>query len=306
MSTRSDIDRSIEAWLIAEASGRAPDDVLEASRRRLRATRQRRLAWPAWRSNQMNSYAKLAAAAAAVLVVAVVGYQLLPGRTGSNAGASVAPSAQASPLASPTGSPAATSRVVTVRPFAPPEGFGMCPEGVGTACVEDPKDDTISITYVLPDGWNPHENLGAYVDQEGSDVGASVLFNRGNWLLSEPCRPVDDTAAGDIPVGPTVDDFVTALVDHPDLDVTAPVATTLAGYSGKYVDLFTPTDRGDCDTWRPIDEHIYAQGRGERWHMWVLDVDGVRVLIEMTDYAATSDAWRQQAQGMLDSLVIRP
>ena len=43
-------------------------------------TPQRRSWWPAWRSNRMNTYAKLIAAAAAVLVVAVVGYQLLPGQ----------------------------------------------------------------------------------------------------------------------------------------------------------------------------------------------------------------------------------
>ena len=31
-----------------------------------------------------------------------------------------------------------------------------------------------------------------------------------------------------------------------------------------------------CVRYRPLDMHIYAQGPGQRWHMWVLDVGGVR------------------------------
>ena len=93
MSTRPDHDRSISAWLVAEAADRAPERLLETSRGRIRATRQRRAWWPAWRILDMNTYAKLAIGVAAVAVVAVVGINLLVGTGGGVGGSStVSPS----------------------------------------------------------------------------------------------------------------------------------------------------------------------------------------------------------------------
>lgn len=107
-----------------------------------------------------------------------------------------------------------------------------------------------------------------------------------------------------IPVGPTVDDFVSALVDHPSLDITSPVDVTLAGYRGKYVDLTVPDDISTCLRYEPIAEHIYAQGPGHRWHMWVLDVEGVRVVVETNDYVGTSPQRLAEEQAIIDSLEI--
>jgi hypothetical protein len=109
MSTNIDPRRSIAAWLEAEAPDRAPGRLIDASRERIRSTRQRRPWWPAWRASDMNSYAKWVIAAAAVLVVAVVGYNLLPSRggTASQAAASPAVVAAISPAPSPIEVPAA-------------------------------------------------------------------------------------------------------------------------------------------------------------------------------------------------------
>jgi hypothetical protein len=132
-----------------------------------------------------------------------------------------------------------------------------------------------------------------------------VFFYRGNWLFSDPCRPNDEENP-DLPVGPTVDDLVTALVDHPSLDVTAPVDVTLAGYSGTYLDLLVPDDISACVTYQPIAGHIYAQGPGQRWHMWILDVNGVRVVVETNDYAGTPAERLAEERAIIDSLVITP
>ena len=53
----------------------------------------------------------------------------------------------------------------------------------------------------------------------------------------------------DVPVGPTVADFVqrsrrSILI----LDTTAPVDEMLAGYSGKYFDLQVPADISKCES----------------------------------------------------------
>ena len=60
---------------------------------------QRRLGWPAGRSNRMNTYAKLIVAAAAVLVVAFAGFQLLPSSGGVGGEPTIGPSPSPSVLA---------------------------------------------------------------------------------------------------------------------------------------------------------------------------------------------------------------
>ena len=71
------------------------------------------------------------------------------------------------------------------------------------------------------------------------------------------------------------------------LEVTTPVDVTLAGYSGKYVELQVPADIAACDQYRPWEPWYYAQTPGERWHLWILDVDGVRVVVQSMDHAET-------------------
>ena len=83
--------RIVLSWLREDAHENAERMLLRALDE-VDTTPQRRSRWPAWRSNSMNTYAKLIAAAAAVLLVAVVGYQFLPGNGGVGGQPSVAPS----------------------------------------------------------------------------------------------------------------------------------------------------------------------------------------------------------------------
>jgi hypothetical protein len=76
MTTRTDLDRSIAAWLVAEAPERAPQDLLEASRDQIRSTRQRRPLWPAGGTFPMSNFTRLAAGLIAVLAIAGAGIAL--------------------------------------------------------------------------------------------------------------------------------------------------------------------------------------------------------------------------------------
>ena len=92
-------------------------------------------------------------------------------------------------------------------------------------CIEaGAEDDSIRITVTLPDGWIGFEGVSFIPSVEGYSPpgGAALLFMRGGWLYSEALYSVSG-AGRTIPTGTTVDEFVTALVDHPDLDVTSPV-----------------------------------------------------------------------------------
>jgi hypothetical protein len=293
MTTRKELDRSISAWLEAEAPRRAPDDVLEASRDRIRNTRQRWSWWPARRPTDMNNFAKVLFAAAAVVAVAVVAINLLPGGGSGTGGVppspSMSPTVPPSPSMSPTPEPTASLVAHTLRP----------------CCIEDdPRFDSMTFAIMAPPSWGAFEESGVLFDND-PPAGASFGLYPGGNVFSEPCL-IDEDAGADVPVGPTVDDLVTAIVDHPSLDVTDPVDVTLAGYSGTYLDLTVPDDISECVRYMPTDHHIYAQGPDQRWHMWILDVDGVRVLVETNDYPGTAPEQLAEGQAILESLVITP
>jgi hypothetical protein len=119
-------------------------------------------------------------------------------------------------------------------------------------------------------------------------------------MYSDPCVGEDP----DLPVGPTVEDFVDALVTHPALDVGEPVDIMLGGYPGKYLDLQAPADLSDCQYFQAWAPTFYAQGPSNQWHIWVADVDGVRVVIHGSDYPGTAPERSEELRAIVDSMRI--
>jgi len=219
--------------------------------------------------------------------------------------AAASPSVASAPTPAPSTQPTTPSSSPTSEPSAGLVTHALAPFGPDGFDDQDPRAASITFTFDAPASWERFEEIGVWIDGNGPPEGADLMFFRGMGLYGEPCL-TDEAASPDIAVGPTVDDFVTALVDHPSIDVTAPVDVTLAGYPGQYLDLQVPDDIGACATYKPLDGHHYAQGPGQRWHMWVLDVGGVRVLVETNDFAGTSAQRLGEVQAMIDSLQIEP
>jgi hypothetical protein len=195
----------------------------------------------------------------------------------------------------------------TSRPFDPalPEHWGVC---VGqSGCAETTADDSIGITYTVPEGWA--FGYGAAVTKPSAGTvapsGMSLHLLRGGWLFGDPCLTVDTLP--DIPVGPSADDFADALAAHPLLDTTTPVDVTLGGFSGKYLDLHVPSDISRCaESYYPWAPAFYAQGPNHRWHIWSLDVDGVRVVIQSGDFAGTLPEDLVEMHTIIESIRIEP
>jgi hypothetical protein len=203
---------------------------------------------------------------------------------------------------------------------APPEVLGSGPLVAGTyvstpfaeesticvpsqaGCIDPVGAESIRITFTMPNsGWSVI-GTDIWTASNQPPNGAGLAFNLGGWLHSDPCT--DGETSADVPVGLTVDDFAKALADHPLLEVTPPVDVTLAGYSGKYLDLQVPADITECAAYRAWEYWLYAQGPSHRWHLWILDVDGVRVVIEGMDYESTPAEVQAELQEIVSSIQI--
>jgi hypothetical protein len=206
------------------------------------------------------------------------------------------------PAASPgmlTTGPLAPGRYLT-RPFDPALGGHDCMEPPQAGCVEDAAHDGIGFLAV-PAGWSGLEQtltLGPTSEPDG----AGLAFNTGPWLHSDPC--LNDDSPPDIAVGPTVEDYARALADHPLLEVTEPVDVTLSGYRGQYLELRVPADLSDCAYYMPWEPGIWAQGPDQRWQIWILDVEGSRVLVVGYDYPTTSPERQAELASIVESIEI--
>ena len=237
------------------------------------------------------------------------------------------------PTASPT-LPAAVAEPVTptasAQPSASvsPSGLPLLGDGPITPgryrfvlegeC-EDPRDcpagatppPPLQIEISVPPGWEAM--FGGLVihpvglGTEGPE-GAGLVLGWTNWwvgLNSDPCLPVAHVPT-DIPVGPTVDDFVDAVVAHPGLDVSEPTDVELGGYRGRFLSLTGPSDIDDCDNWRPWDPGFFVQGPDNMWDIWIMDVDGLRVLIVAEQFPGTAADVKAQLRRMVESIRFEP
>lgn len=164
----------------------------------------------------------------------------------------------------------------------------------------------------LPEGWT---SASWYVTNGGSQsdsifVGAYPVES----VYGDPCQW--EGSLPDPPVGPTVDDFATALVNQPTRE-GAMTDVTIDGFSGKKVTLSTPSDINfaDCDlsifgTWTEAgseEPSRYSQGPGQLEDVYILDVDGVRAVLDASYFPERSAAADlAELEGLIASLAIEP
>jgi hypothetical protein len=115
--------------------------------------------------------------------------------------------------------------------------------------------------------------------------------------------------------GPTVADLATALATQPRLGGTDPVPVTIGGYDGLYVELTKPTDAPQCTgrwLWlvmpTPRSHTAYHEqftDPGDVARIWILDVDGDRVVIDTIHPADASDEAVAELTRIVESATFR-
>jgi len=322
MTQQREIERLLDVWL-SDGPDQAPDRVVDIVADRVGRQSQR----PAWRLHRrpypMNAYAKIAVAAAAVLVVAVLGYNLLPGRSAAVGG----PAPSSSPTLFPASSPSASSAAAAGAPVDIPEGDTELSPGLYRW---DPftSKPTMSVVADIPDGWRSVGSLGMTVTGRGTDAptGLGIAFLQADGLRGDPCHwdlqgTQDYRQPGDVTVGPTVDDLVAALRSNTSYTSSTPQSVTIDGFEGQELEIQLPpgTDLQPttCDVEKDSpdghyivfsgpDGGLFAQGPGNRWDMHILDVDGTRLIIVTLSYEGTPQADLDAAQAIVDSMQFTP
>lgn len=279
MTRDDDFIVQLEGYL-DEYEGSTPlsDDVRDAIRAQLPLTQQRPAWWPGWRLPEMNRALTFALAAAAVMVIAFLGIRFLG--PGSNVGG---------PEATPSPTPIAQS--------FPNGGPNLAP---GRYAVDDPFP--VRITFDVPEGWFSWvanaDVAGLLVDNGVGNGGSGwgVTFWIVDNVYADPCDPSTELEP---PLGPSVDELVTALSRLPGYEATTPTDVTVSGFSGVELELTAPEYGEECPTHRTWSAATFSEPRamlpGETNRLQVLDVDGVRVVIVIVEYAHTTEF--EQAAG---------
>ena len=308
---RPDFDRALRTWF-EDGPTVMNDRVVDTIADRIARQPQRRTWRLPWRPF-MNAYVKPAAGLAAVLVVAVVGYNLLarqPGFGGGtpSAGSTSAPSVQPSP------SPGAGTVVELPEGSLPGGRYRI---GPFTAV------PSLTAAADVPSGWfgAPPWAVAGPTTEEPPD-GILIGFFEASGLFSDPCHwDVDGTGSrtqpGDIDVGPAVIDLVEALQASEAYTSTTPSQVSFGEFLGYEMEIQLPdVDLSECDKDDGRGRYFvfsgdtpYAQGNGtdgDRWHLFVVDVDGTRVIVAVLYFEGTPVAEQEAAQAIIELLEFAP
>jgi hypothetical protein len=285
MTASRDPDRLIHEFLL-EGEEQLQDQVYDAVRAEIEQKRQRAVVGP-WRFPAMNKLLAYSLGAAAVIVAVFVGVQLF----GSpNTGISADPTATATP--EPTPEPTPTPSADANQ------------QVIADGQADDPQDAYPPLTVAVPAGWsisNPPGVLASHSTDPPDGAFIMTFAEREYWIYGDPCHW--STTRPDTPAT-TVDEVVAAVTAQASRDATDPVDVTVDGYAGKSITLHVPDDVAfdDCDdgvfgSWATIDPEFgddgvspsrHAQAPGQIDTLYILDLDGVTMIIDSSSYPGTS------------------
>jgi hypothetical protein len=172
----------------------------------------------------------------------------------------------------------------------------------------------MGLTFDIPEGDGPGWHVGK------ATAGAAIVlwytppdftyafawWNVDN-LYVDPC----DAAAGERepPIGPSIDDLVTALSAQPEFQATAPVDVTVGSFRGKRIEVTALESGDDCPA-----AILFGAGAtntdmapGETLELNILDVGGVRLVLVIWDDPAEPDPdGASQLVQILESTRVEP
>lgn len=246
----------------------------------------------------MNMFARVAIAAAAVVVaVGFAWFNFGPSQFGIGA-------PRPTPTAAPTPSPRALPTTENESPLEP-----------GTSYVTgDPF--FVRVTFTAPDGWEGKVGAEylAFANPTGREApSGGVTFSSFVIVATDPCHP-DSYGAYEFafPSG-SVDNLVSSLVNMDGTDASTPVDVEVDGYAGKQLTLTAPASFEGCTlspdgyvVWQLPLGTKYSFVAGQRSRLWILNVNGKVLVIDVPEVPGQSAQEKADAQALFDSIQIAP
>jgi hypothetical protein len=309
-------DHLIREFLL-EGEEELQDQVYDAVRDAIEQKRQRAFIRP-WRISTMNRFLAIAAAAVAVLLVVVIGSQVFGSPTNVGGGDEATPSPQLTATAEPTPEPTPWSGL-PAGPFDITGADGAVDGGPARISVDIATPGWSSLPQFdavnkADDGLDPPQTVGGALIAWAFPVGTEFL------VYEDPCR-----WASTSPESPatTPDQIAAAFQAQAQTDATTPLDVTVGGYAGKAVTVTVPMSYdvpgatreekfGDCDDQSFVFYGIVgasedsalirnAQGAGQVDELWILDVDGSIVILDLAYGPATPLELVEEARAMAES-----
>jgi hypothetical protein len=202
-----------------------------------------------------------------------------------------------------SGATSVAASSVTAAPSGPAE-----PER-HTFTTGDPSfDGAYVVTMKLADGYEPTAD-GHVVFGSDSGQGLST-WTVGN-VYAKPCH--SNHTLLDPPIDPSVDALVAGLASQKGHPATKPTDVEVDGYAGTYMEMTVPAgiDVADCDhgeyrTWVDPLEGERNLEAGQRDLLWIIDVDGRRLVIDAALGPQTTEQDRADRVQMVESMQIEP
>jgi hypothetical protein len=152
-----------------------------------------------------------------------------------------------------------------------------------------------NITITVPDGWSNIEGWGVNTGSKRGDRWMGITFWDVDEVYAHPCQ-----GSRTIQPGPTVADLAKGLAKQPLRDATEAVDVVIDGIQGLQLEWSVPADfdfstcgDGYFDSWTAASGSWnggrYQQGPGQVDRLWILDVDGERLVVDAM-YMPSADA----------------
>jgi hypothetical protein len=182
----------------------------------------------------------------------------------------------------------------TATPVLPLHSGALEPGTYVVSTLDPDFDAKYRITMDVPDGYE------GFPDGSGvAKLGRIGQMAVGAWVIgdvyADPCRW--ETTLLDPPPASSVDALVAALADQKGLRVSTPTDITVDGFAGTSMErtVHTGTNLADCDgghfrPWLGTDGGERYLDPGEHVRLWIIDVDGVPLVIDASLGAAGTSA----------------
>lgn len=214
----------------------------------------------------------------------------------------------------PGGQGTGTNGIPTEQAIPPLSGGALEPGRYVFTSSDPGLDASHRITIEVPDGYVGFEEVAATKAGTNQDAGVITLAISG--VYADPCHwkgtLLDGSAVS------SNDDAVAALANQKGLRVSTPTGVTVDGFAGTYMERRVPAQISDCDGAQTLEQQpvykVYrSPGFGDRLlrpgqlqQLWILDVDGVPLVIDASIQTGTSADVRAELLQMVESIQIDP